>query len=302
MIIKAYKYNKKVDILRHNFFFKEKNYKNNISVKEYTPIIDTTNENPVVTENKEKERLLHQTILFNNLFKFTINNYYDLNLLLRDLTSHQLYNQPFIDKKSIDNSLLNEKRGVVLLNIKEKLIVKEELKILKKILKKIKQYKKNDNSDINNNHDYYFLDKILNYIIIKKNDNYILKKILKNFNLNKAELKKTKKFNILNFLENIKNNIKINEKLNKNNFFNESKKNIFKKDKLEEMANISLNYVEKNNMEKIENQYLLNTVKKYNDDKKKINWKNEFNDSFILKNTLKDQIVVEKGPDLSRRK
>jgi len=137
-------------------------------VKEYTPIIDTTNENPVVTEEKEKERLLHQTIIFHNFFKFSINNYYDLNLLLRDLTSHQLYNQPFIDKKSIEKYALNEKRGLVLLNIKEKITVKEELKILKKILKKIKQYKKNDNYIIDNNIDFYYIDKFLDYIIIKK--------------------------------------------------------------------------------------------------------------------------------------
>lgn len=54
-------------------------------------------------------------------------------------------------------------------------------------------------------------------------------------------------------------------------------------------------------MEKIENQYLVKTVKKYNENKTKTNWKNEFNDSFILKNSVKEEITVEKGPDLSRR-
>jgi len=73
------------------------------------------------------------------------------------------------------------------------------------------------------------------------------------------------------FFKNIKKNIKIKGKINKGNFLNESKKIILNKDKLEEMTNVSLNYVEKNKMEKIENQYLVKTVKKYNENKTKTN-------------------------------
>jgi len=95
----------------------------------------------VITQEKEKERALHQTILFKRIFKFSINNYYDFNLLLKDLTLNTLYYQPFIDQKSIDKEIINEKKGQFLTNIKEKISDKDDLKLLKKILKKKKKKK-----------------------------------------------------------------------------------------------------------------------------------------------------------------
>jgi hypothetical protein len=55
-------------------------------------------------------------------------------------------------------------------------------------------------------------------------------------------------------------------------------------------------------LEKMDNKLLYNTVKKYNEEKtkKKINWKTEFGESFILKKK-KESLTVSDGPDLSRR-
>jgi len=50
--------------------------------------------------------------------------------------------QPFIDQKSIDKEIINEKKGQFLMNIKEKISDNDDLKLLKKILKKIKKKSK----------------------------------------------------------------------------------------------------------------------------------------------------------------
>jgi hypothetical protein len=55
-------------------------------------------------------------------------------------------------------------------------------------------------------------------------------------------------------------------------------------------------------LEKMDNKLLYNTVKKYNEEKikKKINWKAEFGESFILKGK-KESLTISDSPDLSRR-
>jgi hypothetical protein len=53
-------------------------------------------------------------------------------------------------------------------------------------------------------------------------------------------------------------------------------------------------------MEKFDNKLLFNTVKKYNEEKTKSNWKSEFNKSFILKEK-KGNLKPSDSPDLSRR-
>jgi hypothetical protein len=50
----------------------------------------------------------------------------------------------------------------------------------------------------------------------------------------------------------------------------------------------------------MDNQLLYNTVKKYNEEKTKIGWKNEFSDSLILKEK-KENLTMLDSPDLSRR-
>jgi hypothetical protein len=45
---------------------------------------------------------------------------------------------------------------------------------------------------------------------------------------------------------------------------------------------------------------LFNTVKKYNEEETKANWKNEFSDFFILKEK-KEKLTMPEGPNLSNR-
>ena len=106
---------------------------NNVVIKDYIPRKDITNENPVVTQEKEKERALHHTVISSIIHKFSLNNYYRLNLLLKDLTFNQLYYQPFIDKKGLEKQKIEEKREFLFLNVKENISIKEQLHIFKKI-------------------------------------------------------------------------------------------------------------------------------------------------------------------------
>jgi hypothetical protein len=53
-------------------------------------------------------------------------------------------------------------------------------------------------------------------------------------------------------------------------------------------------------LEKMDNQLLYNTVKKYNEEKTKVGWKNEFSESFVLKEK-KESLTISDSPDLSRR-
>jgi len=131
----------KIQKIKKNISLNDYTYYKDIQVKEFTPEVNTENENPVVTQEKERERALHQTILFNRIFKFSINNYYDLNLLLRDLTMHQLYHQPFLDSTIINKQLIQEKRELFFLSIIENITIMEDLKIFNEILKKIEKNK-----------------------------------------------------------------------------------------------------------------------------------------------------------------
>jgi len=132
----------KINQLRKEFILKDHiEYKdrNNIKIKEYAPIINTKKENPVITKEKEKERALHRTILIDVIHKFSINNYYSLNLLLKKLTLNQLYYHSFIDKKGIQKQLMEEKRSKVFAYSKEHIYPKNDLQFLKNIVNKIKK-------------------------------------------------------------------------------------------------------------------------------------------------------------------
>jgi hypothetical protein len=194
-----------------------------LKIKEYTPIVNIENENPVITQEKEKERALHQTILFKRIFKFSINNYYDFNLLLKDLTLNTLYLQPFIDQKSIDKEIINEKKGQFLTNIKEKISDNDDLKLLKKILKKIKKNQKLLDpiffKNVNNeNKEYYIIKFLYNYIIFSKKEDNQSKIVFKNLGLDvKINKIKKEKINIENLLNITKEDIKLKKKINKYN-------------------------------------------------------------------------------------
>jgi len=291
---------------------KFKNKLDKVKMKEYSPRINTLNENPVVTQEKERERILHRTVISNILYKFSLNNYYRLNLLLKDLTLNQLYYQPFIDKKSIQKSILEDKRSNIIKNMRDHFNKKEEIQLFKIIINKINNNEKSSNvikvvsydSSILKN-SKYIIEKIFNYLFIEKNKKNKIEYILKVFHLKDNKIVKKKgKLDLNKFLKNTIINIKFKSVMNKSLFLNESKKNILNNDKLTEMKKISIGsfseYIEKEKLEKTNNQLLYSTVKKYNEEKTKVGWKNEFSETFVLKEK-KNNMVSNDGPDLSRR-
>ena len=306
----------KIIELRKDFFLKNfiiKKKSNSVYVKDYTPMKNIRNENPVVTQEKEKERALHSFIISSVIQKFSLKNYYHLNYLLKNLTYSKLYYQPFIDKKGIEKQIIEEKKLSFSYSMKEYIKLKEELQLLKKIINKIK---KNDisikkintqflffnNNDKNIEKSHYFFEKWLNYFFLKKEikKNYFSKNFIKFYGKNKNL---DNKLNMKKFLDNCKNDIKKKEKLNKLSFFFISKTNILDKDKLEEKKKNFCSfpeYIERDELEKIDNQLLFNTVKKYNEEKTKENWNKEFNEFFILKEK-KENLTLSDTPDLSRR-
>jgi hypothetical protein len=256
-----------------------------IDIKEYTPKINTKNENPVVTLEKERERALHQTILFGKIFKFSINNYYDLNLYLNDLTFHQLYYQPFMDSSLIKKQAIDDKRIFILVYLKDKVIIKEELKLFNSILTKIE---KNENlldsigvEPLETKKDNFLLHKLLDYIIIYKKDNFYFKKLLMIFNIDENQKKKMEikgKMNMKKFLIETKNDLQLAKKFNKFDLLNKSTITILNKDKLDEIKQ-KYNFVEKKKIENTDNQILFNTVKKYNEGKSI--FIKEFSDTYV---------------------
>jgi hypothetical protein len=179
--VKTDQVSKKIEKLRKIFFLKDvKIYKKTpLIIKEYLPKIDTTNENPVITQEKEKERLLHRTIISNIIQKFSLNNYYRLNFLLNDLTLKSLYFQPFFDKKGLEKISIEDKRSSFYIYIKECISVKEEFKIFKTIINKIKKnelfIKNLKNESIIDvykkyNENKFFLENLFKYLIIKEKD------------------------------------------------------------------------------------------------------------------------------------
>ena len=136
---------------------------------------------------------------------------------------------------------------------------------------------------------------------IKKMSIYLLKVLnIKDIKF----LKKKEKLSIKKFLRNTIDNINLKDKMNKLYYFNESKKFILNKDKIEIMKKNSFfsfsKYVERNELEKFDNKLLYNTIKKYNEEKTKVSWKNEFSENFILKEK-KNKLTISDSPDLSRR-
>ena len=152
------------DFFLKNFIIKKKSNNVSVYIKDYTPMKNIKNENPVVTQEKEKERALHSFIISSVIQKFSLKNYYHLNYLLKNLTYSKLYYQPFIDKKGIEKQLIEEKKLSFSYSMKEYIKLKEELQLLKKIIKKIRKneiYIKNINNQFfnlnNNDKNFFFL-------------------------------------------------------------------------------------------------------------------------------------------------
>ena len=239
--IKESQWLKKLEKLRKISIHKVTIDNNYTKIKEFTPRVNTEKENPVITQEKERERELHQTSLSNWIFKFSVNNYYELNSFLRDLTLHSVYYQFFIDQKELKQELLSEKRNEILINIKEQISLKEDLKLYKKIFNKIKESEE-FHLDLQNDKkkDFYIIDKLYKNLFLKKNqDNNIVTKFYKILKMEEDEKRKKKidNLNIKNFLKITKEDIKIKKKWNTYNWLNDSKENILNKDNMEEIEN-----------------------------------------------------------------
>jgi len=243
--VKTDQVSKKIEKLRKIFFLKDVKIikKKPLIIKEYSPRINTTNENPVVTQEKEKERLLHRTVISTIIEKFALSNYYRLNFLLNDLTLKSLYFQPFFDKKGLEKFSIEDKRNSLYINVKEHISLKEDLKIFKVIINKIKKnelFMKNlKNESIENfskkyNENKFFLENLFKYLIIKKEEekknnlNYFFK-----WNKENNEKKKDDS-TIKKFLKKLKKDISYKKKINKLFFFYNSKNIIIENDTLKE--------------------------------------------------------------------
>lgn len=277
-------------------------------VKEFTPKVITKKENPVVTQEKSRERALHQKILLNNIFNFSVNNYYKMNYLLKNLTLKTLYNQPFIDKSVYKKEAINEKKISILLTLKEKIKNKEDYKLYINILRKIMKNEASLNADkldisIIQKNEFYMIDKILEYIKINKNNEKNLKDIFKKFNNTEKKdnmQKKKIKLNMKLLLKKINNDYELNKKTNKYTVLEKSKKKVLENDNFKKKKKKNIYYIKREEEEKTNKILLTNTVKKYNTEKVKINLKSEFNDRFYKKEN-KMNLSHDSGPDLSRR-
>jgi hypothetical protein len=195
---------------------------------------------------------------------------------------NQLFYQPFIDKKGMQKQLIEEKRNFVLTNIKDRVNIKDEMHVFKSIINDIKKnikflnsIKKNNNININkSNDDEFFLKKLFNYLILEKKIKNISKNIFKVLNIKDLKLNKKKdKLDVTKFFKNVRDDIKIKEKINKLSYFYVSKNKILNEDKLEVMKRNSFcsfsKYINREELEKMDNKLLYNTVKKYNEENTK---------------------------------
>jgi hypothetical protein len=267
-----------------------------IKRKEFTwrPIIK--NENPVVEQEKRKERELHRIVLSNKIFKFSLKNYYMLNAVLKNYTLNKLYYHSFLEKKDYVKYLKNQKKKHLHNSFKDRLYMKEEFNLYKLIKNKIKINKnflmKKHIKDIKNN-DGISTKKFLNYIVneeVKERynlKNYIIKKL--KFK-DKKIIKRKERFNMNVFLKKTNNEIDFKRKTNIFSFFFESKKHIINNDALKDKnmgpSNLASNYVNRSELERFDNKLIFNAVNKYNEEdetKIKKGYKSEFNNVYVKK-------------------
>jgi len=205
-----------------------------------------------------------------------------------------------MDSSLVKKQLMEEKKELILMHIKEKIKKNEEFKILQKIKKNEKEFKnliKDSNNDVKKGR--FFTFKLQDYILVlheKKNN--ILEKIMNKFNIKDGLHGKKEETSLSKLLKKMEKKFKITKKFDKLNFLNRSTQNILDNDKLEEVKHKS-SYIEKKQVEDIDNKLLLQVVKKYNNQLSNKDWKNEFDDFYIQKK--KQNFNTERGPDLSRR-
>lgn len=267
-----------------------------IKTKEFSWRKIIKNENPVVEQEKRKERELHRTVISNKIFKFSLKNYYLLNSALKNLTSNKLYYQSFLEKKDYAKYLKNEKKNNLYKTFKDRIYTKEEFSLYKKIINKIKINKKfliKKNIKNNQINDKISINKLYNYIMNEeiKNFSNLKNYIIKIFKFkDKKIIKKKEKFNLNVFLKKTNSEVDFKRKTNIFSFFFESKKYVINNDALREKnrgpSNLSSNYVNRSELERFDNKLIFNTVNKYNEEdeaKIKKGFKSEFNNVYIKK-------------------
>ena len=170
-----------------------------------------------------------------------------------------------MDSSLVKKQLMEEKKELILMHIKEKIKKNEEFKILQKIKKNEKEFKnliKDSNNDVKKGR--FFTFKLQDYILVlheKKNN--ILEKIMNKFNIKDGLHGKKEETSLSKLLKKMEKKFKITKKFDKLNFLNRSTQNILDNDKLEEVKHKS-SYIEKKQVEDIDNKLLLQVVKKYN--------------------------------------
>lgn len=267
-----------------------------IKTKEFSWRKIIKNENPVVEQEKKKERELHRLVLSNKIFKFSIKNYYLLNEVLKNFTSNKLYYHSFLEKKNYAKYLKNEKKHHLHNSFKDRIYTKEEYNLYKKTINKIKMnkkflMKKNIKNDKNN--DEFSVKKLYNYIMneeIKESSN-LKNYIIKVFKFkDKKIIKRKEKFNMNVFLKKTNNELDFKKKTNIFSFFFKSRNNIANNDVLTEKnrgpSNLSSSYIDRSKLERFDNKLIFNAVNKYNEEdeaKIKKGFKSEFNSVYIKK-------------------
>ena len=287
-------YNLKKYYVNKNFKYKDKDYA--IKTKEFSWRKIIKNENPVVELEKRKERELHRLVLSNKIFKFSLNNYYFLNAVLKKYTLNKLYYHSFLEKKNYAKYFKNEKKHNLQKSLKDRIYMKDDFNFYKKVMNKIKINKKflmKKNIKYNNNNGELSVNKLLNYIMNeeKKDSSNLKNYIIKIFKFkNKKMIKRKEKFNMNVFLKKTNNEMDYKKKTNVFSFFFDSRKYIINNDMLKEKnrgpSTLSSNYVNRSELERFDNKLIFNAVNKYNEEneaKIKKGFKSEFSNVYVKK-------------------
>jgi hypothetical protein len=229
-------------------------------IKEYTPLVDTTKENPLLTKEKERERLLHQIILLNNMLNLSIDNYYELNSLLRAFILEDVYNHTYLYTISEKESMINLKKEALLNLWSESIRIKEDLASLDEIYNEINLAKKS--AFIKNKEQEPLFEYIFDIFLKKNKQEFTVNDIeilLGNKEQNLDVLLKEENTNlkmksdlvvkpIIGFLNMIKKIIEEKKILDNLSFFESSKKTIINRESIKDFKQTAV-YIEKQDLE-----------------------------------------------------
>lgn len=244
-----------------------------------------------ISFEKEIEYYSQKTIINKDYLPYSFYNYYKLNNLLEYLTIKKgVFNESFFDKRIEDAYKQKYKKNIFFTFLKQTFKFKDTVDLLKNVLYKIKKNKQNMLNKRTEIRYSPFFYKFFDYLLIKENTY------------------KKKEYTIIVILN------KINKKIsNERNFEKVDFVKTYNKALLKHERNITLKgttilkfpeYIKRDDLEKNDNKLLLNTVNKYQKEKVHIKHKwraGERTSTLVLKKNQKTDLVVNPGPDLSRR-